>query len=359
MRAPGFNVTLTVPATEPAERRDFVRDAVPPFLRSLSCRRPWRHVRQWRAERQFLRRLKPHDIAYIWPAVSLATYEAVRARGSMLVMERINCHRATARPILDEAYDRLGWPAAHGISNGDIAEESRKLHLADYVFCPSPFVRQSMLDAGIAADKLLDASYGWDPVRFEGEGRALPAIDGFTALFVGLACVRKGTPLLLKAWARAGIRGRLVLAGEVAPDVASHCADELNRSDVIWLRHCPDVVSVYRTADVFVLPTLEEGSPLVSYEAMACGLPCLTSPMGAGRIIRNGQEGVVLPPYAEEAWIDALRRLARDSELRKLLGRAARRRVADFTWSLVGERRRRQLEAVAVQPVGRGLVACS
>jgi glycosyltransferase involved in cell wall biosynthesis len=340
MQAPGFNVHLTVPATEPQDRRDFVRDVVPFRLRALSCRKPLHGLRHWCTERQYVRQLRAGDVAYIWPGASTWVYEQVKARGHTLVMERINCHRATARRILDDAYDRLGWAAMHGISDEHTAEEQYKLELADYVLCPSPLVLQSMADAGISRRKLLSASYGWDPRRFRGEHRLVDRSDGLTVIFVGLACVRKGIHLLLKAWDRARIKGRLLIVGDLASDIASGCADQLNRPDVNVVPYVDDVAAAYRSAHLFAFPTLEEGSPLVSYEAMAGGLAIVTSPMGAGEVIRDGQEGIVLDPYAEDAWVNALKKLAANQELRESLGRNARSRVEAYTWLHVGRHRR-------------------
>ncbi|HON66485.1 MAG TPA: glycosyltransferase family 4 protein [Phycisphaerae bacterium] len=349
MRDTEMDVRLTVPSSEPSDRREFVRDAVPPMLRTLSCRRSLHGLRHWCTERWYLRQFKAQEIAYIWPGTSPRVYEQLKARGHTIVMERINCHRATAYRILEEAYDQLGWPAVHGIRREHIAEEKYKLELADLVFCPSPLVRQSMLAAGVPAEKLLAASYGWAPERFCGQHRALERAGGITVLFVGLACVRKGIHLLLEAWSRAKLEGRLVLAGDIAADVAARCADQLNRPDVVRLPYCTDVAAVYRSADIFAFPSLEEGSPLVSYEAIASGLACIVSPMGAGEIIRNGREGIVLDPYAVDEWVEALRRLAGDAELREGLGCQARLRAQEYTWQQVGRRRRVALqEALAI-----------
>ena len=52
-----------------------------------------------------------------------------------------------------------------------------------------------------------------------------------------------------------------------------------------------DVRALYRTADVFVFPSLEEGGPQVTYEACGCGLPVITTPMGAAESARQNQEG--------------------------------------------------------------------
>ena len=346
MRGGGLDVRLTVPASEPTDPRDYVRNVVPGYLRSLSCRGRFRDMRHWWAERGFLRQLPPDSVTYIWPAVSTSVYDEIKRRGQVVVMERINCHRATSRRILDDAYERLGWPASHGITDLDIAEETRKLAAADYVFCPSAFVRQSMIEAGVSEDKLLPASYGWEPRRFTGEHRFLPPVDGMTVLFVGLVCVRKGVHLLLRAWAKAGIKGRLVLAGAIYPEIAEGCADELNRPDVLHVKKCPDVAAIYRSADAFAFPTLEEGSPLVSYETLAAGLPSIVSHMGAGSIIRDGREGIVRDAYDEEAWIHALQQLAADREYRQWLGANARLRAEEFTWEQAGRRRRRQLQQV-------------
>lgn len=359
MSEPGFDVRLTVPSTEPSDRREFVIDAVPPALRTLGCRRPLRGVRHWCTERSFLRSLRRGGVAYIWPGSSRRLYEQIKAMGRTVIMERINCHRATARRILDEAYDRLGWPAAHGITDQHTACEQEKLDMADLVFCPSPLVRQSMLDAGVPAEKLLSTSYGWSPARFQGRSRDLPPAEGITVVFVGLACVRKGIHLLLEAWHRARLQGRLVVVGDIAPDVAERCADHLDRPDVLHVPHCSDVSGLFRSADVFAFPTLEEGSPLVSYEAMASNLAIVTSPMGAGEVIRDGREGIVLDPYARDGWVEALHRLARDADLRAELAGRARQRAEHYHWPVVGRRRGALLKAALrgqqaslAQPVG-------
>lgn len=347
MRGADFDVWLTVPTTERADRRAFVRDVVPYWLRSLSCRTSMRGIRHWCTERRFAAQLRPGDIAYLWPSVSLRTYEQIHARGHRIIIERINCHRATARRILEAAYERLGWPPSHGITDGAIAAESAKLGIADHVFCPSPHVAGSMLDAGVPEPRLLRASYGQDPARLQASRAALPTGSGTTFLFVGFGTVRKGLPFLLRAWARSRINGRLILAGGLASDVAERCADDLSRPDVFAVPECPDVAGLYASADVFVLPTLEEGSPLVSYEALASGLPIITTPMGAGEIVRDGREGIVCSPMDEEALVAAMRTLDKNAELRQVMGSSACRRAEAFTWQRVAARRRSQLQSLS------------
>jgi glycosyltransferase involved in cell wall biosynthesis len=220
-----------------------------------------------------------------------------------------------------------------------VCEEREQIELADFVYAPSPMVEASFHDNSVPPEKTLSTSYGWDPQRFRGDQGTLPQNDGFTVVFVGLVCVRKGAHLLLDAWARAGVRGRLILAGPIDQEIEKHFADLLNRPDVVSPGFVKAIEPVFRLADVFAFPSLEEGGPLVTYEAMACGIPVLVSPMGAGRIVRHEQDGFVLEPYRSEAWEDTLRRLAADAELRRHLGKSARSRAAEFTWDRVGRQR--------------------
>jgi glycosyltransferase involved in cell wall biosynthesis len=95
-------------------------------------------------------------------------------------------------------------------------------------------------------------------------------------------------------------------------------------------------VAVYQQADVFTFPTIEEGSALVTYEALACGLPVVTTP-NAGSVVRDGVEGLLVPIRNVEALAAALECLRADERLRREMGRAARARAEEFTWDGYGE----------------------
>jgi glycosyltransferase involved in cell wall biosynthesis len=224
-----------------------------------------------------------------------------------------------------------------------IATEREELALADHIFSPSPQVTRSLLAQGVDEQKVLETSYGWEPARLARGGTPPRWDGGVTVAFVGTLCVRKGAHLLLEAWARAKIKGRLILAGTIEPEIAETCATHLSRPDVQCLGHVRDIGAVFRAADIFAFPTIEEGDPLVTYEAMSCSLPLLVSPMGAGRGARDGQEGMIIESYDQEGWVHALQTLASDAELRRTFGEAGARRAQEFTWTNVAARRRQQL----------------
>jgi glycosyltransferase involved in cell wall biosynthesis len=281
--------------------------------------------------------------AYIWPDAELRTISNLKASKVKIFREMINCHRGTAKTILDLAYDRIGQAPSHGISEASVSAEQEALEGVDFVFCPSQMVEDSLIANGVPTSKILRASYGWDPDRLRGTGKLLNPDPGVTVVFVGTVCIRKGAHLILDYWAKSKVRGRLVLAGAIEPAIRHRWPDLLARDNVVVLDFVSDVGALYRSADIFVLPSLEEGSPLVTYEACGSGLPAITTPMGAGGVVRHMKEGFVLDPYDSEGWIAAIRTLAGDQGLRHSMSAASAERAQSFRWDAVAKRRRQQI----------------
>ncbi len=342
MDAESFRVSVVTPMVRRGGDRPFVVPAVPRLL----CWLPYRRLQSFldrRTVSRFLKEAESCDVAYLWSEIPLHVARALRAMGKMVVREKFNCHKAYGKRILDDEYASLGLPRGHSITQAAIDKEREELGLADHVFSPSPMVRISLIAEGVRAERIIDSSYGWDPKRFRTHARPRGKQGELTVAFVGSGIVRKGIHLLLDAWSRAGVRGRLLLAGPIAPDVSEYCARHLARDDVEILGFVTDVGSVFQRADVFAFPSLEEGSPLVTYEAMAHGVPVIVSPMGAGPIARDGVDGYVLDPRDTPGWIEAFRSLAEDPDRRLAMSQACTERAQEFTWERVGARRREAL----------------
>lgn len=297
------------------------------------------------AENAFFRTESSSSPVYLWAGLSLDIFERFSAKGAKIIIERINCHRATSRAILREATEFWNMALTETFSDEEIDTENRKLLLADAVFCPSLMVNRSMLDNGVAASKLLSTSYGWSPERFPSLPVEPPDNPKPRFLFAGTLCLRKGVLLLLEAWTRAGIDGELLLCGGIDPAIAPLVETYLGKHNIRHIAYTRDIGQVYRTADVFLFPSLEEGGPMVTYEAMAHAIPPLVTAMGGGAIVEDGLNGVVLPDMDIDAWAEAIGDFACDRDKRIELGRKARERAAQFTWDKVAARRAALLEA--------------
>lgn len=336
-RGPDIQARMVVPSCEPFCRGQNLVEAIPPLLK-------WYYYRladgaRSKAEKRFLRDLNDFDVAYLWPATYWETFRRIKKIGKPIFLERINCYTGLAKGILDEAYRRLGLPPQHAITPEMIQEEEAEVKLADFIFCPSPEVKKSFQEAGVPENKLIATSYGWCPQRFPNIPSEKQPSETVTVLFTGRVCVRKGAHLLLRAWERAGVKGRLVLCGRMEPAIAETCGEILARPDVVHVDYNKEISWAYAGADIFAFPSLEEGSPLVAYEAMAHGLPEIVSPMGSGGIVRDGIDGTIVAPYDEDAWVEGLRKLCDSQELRARFGASARQRAEEFTWEKVARRR--------------------
>ena len=312
----------------------------------------WRLAEKLRApllNNQFSRMIRRADpsntLAYFWPAPPPSLVRHARDYGIITVREMINTTVGNAKAILDEAYDRLGLKPDHMITQEQVNQERDELALYDYIFAPNLWVAKSLLEAGIEPARILHSSFGWSPSRFmassKDEGRT-----GFRALFVGTICVRKGVPQLLAAWKKSGVEGELLLVGKVEPAIRPLLEPYLENNSVRALGFTSDVGRLYKSADVFVFPTLEEGGPQVTYEAAGCGLPIITTPMGMANIIMDGTNGIVVKPYDVDGLADAISLLASSASLRARFAHQAMIDVERFSYENVGIERAKMLAAL-------------
>lgn len=291
--------------------------------------------------RKAKKHLQQGDVAYFWLSSPSEMCEYFRENGVMVVREMINCSMLLRKQELDKAYEALDLPIPCDISDDDIERERKEIMACDAVFCPNAFVKQSLIDYGYSPERCIETSYGWGIDRLVGSDRVI-ADDGlFTVAFVGTADVRKGAAVLLKAWAKSRIKGRLLLAGQISKEVQEKCADYLYRDDVVCLGHVSNIGTVYRSAQVFCFPSWEEGGPLVTIEAMACGAVPLVTPMGSGSFFTQSDEvGMIVPPGRSDLLAEALVSLASDKERLRYMSRNAMERAKRYEWKAVGAQRR-------------------
>lgn len=294
------------------------------------------------SESLFLRHASKNTLAYVWPQTSRRFTRLLARNNIPYVLERINCHTSTAKRILDAEYQRLGLGGYTSITEDLIQQERDDLRDAKLVFSPSSVVRESLISEGVPPNKIIDSSYGWCPSRLAIPDRGAPdANKPFVALFVGLVCIRKGAHLLMDAWTRARLpdNARLLLVGNMTSEIETICSDALARPDIVHIPYTHDISKIYSEASVFAFPTLEEGSPLVSYEAASQSLPLFTSPMGGGSIFTSGTGARIMPAHETEQWISALKWACSHRDDLCQLGQEAKKNALNYTWEKVGQQR--------------------
>lgn len=159
-------------------------------------------------------------------------------------------------------------------------------------------------------------------------------IEAYKGFVDTAEALRRATPALQDTW------GWIVVGdGPLKHDLRAQCRDL--GENVLFTGRVGDEAlhALYAGADIFVHPTRFEGSSLVTLEAMAHGLPVVaTRAGGIPDKVEDGRSGVLVEPGDVEALASALLRVARDAELRKRMGAAAREKVEAFAWPRIADR---------------------
>ncbi|MGY6586774.1 MAG: glycosyltransferase [Wenzhouxiangella sp.] len=212
-----------------------------------------------------------------------------------------------------------------------------KVASADFVFCISHFARsQTMYHSDPCHWHKIDiARLGIEPDVFKPVDRRNH--EEFSVLCVGRLTPAKGQHLLLEAVARLSTRHptvklHLVGNGPNRDALQAHCRT-LGLDDQVTfhgaLNH-DQVRAIYDRADAFVLPSFAEGIPVVLMEAMAAGLPCVSTRItGIPELISDGVTGFTTAASDVDELVDRLDQLISDPDLREQLGQAGRQRVCE------------------------------
>jgi alpha-maltose-1-phosphate synthase len=221
--------------------------------------------------------------------------------------------------LLDQ--EELGWLHARRL---------RDIALADLVLVPSHHIAMRLISHGTEAEKIRIIPYAADCRRFRPlEGKHHGSTCTF--LFAGGISQRKGIKYLLEAWDRVRRPGwKLQLVGALPKNLGplSTLPDQVEVHGRVGHSEMPTLMAA---ADVFVFPSLFEGSAVVTYEALACGLPCVVTP-AAGSVVRDGIEGFLVESRDVDLLARRMEQLGNMPELRTRMSITARRRALDFDW---------------------------
>jgi glycosyltransferase involved in cell wall biosynthesis len=270
----------------------------------------------------------------------LKMMRCAKDEGAKVVAEPVNQHPQELNEIMHEEAERLGLKrrrALYRIQERQIEEAAA----ADFLLAPSRIVRDSFVKRGYEQNRTAVLPYGVDLNRF----RPLPNGTGldrkFRVICVAQVSLRKGQLYLLEAWKKLRLHdAELLLIGAVSYDM-----NTIMRHYHGMFRHIPFVSNHelrrdYGRSSVFVLPSLEDGCSYVIGEAMACGLPVITTANnGAADIIRDGTDGFVVPIRSSEAIAERLELLYRNDQLREEMSRAALAKArSELSWEKYARR---------------------
>lgn len=227
---------------------------------------------------------KEIDVVHCWPSAALETLKIAKRFGVKSVLERPSSHTQFVFNAVTNECEMLGMEMdkAHytAFDQQRLEREEQEFELADKLLCPSEWVVKTFLSQGTHESKIARHQYGYDPDNFR---LPLPDIRNkdkcFKMIFVGRAEPRKGLHYALDAWlgSKASNNGIFYICGEYVPGYREVLSDKLAHPSIKELGFRSDVNSLLQECHALVLPSISEGSALVTYEARACGCVLLVS----------------------------------------------------------------------------------
>lgn len=275
---------------------------------------------------------------YGFNSASLEIFQAAKAQGMTTVVEQIIAPSLSETRLLQTEHDRHpGWepPLEPDGALQDFAQrEMAEWQLADKILCGSTFVKTEIEQVGGPGDRCVVVPYGIElpasvPPKTVHHGP-------LRVLTVGTVGLRKGTPYILEAaqHLKGKAHFRLVGSLHIQPEAIAQLQNWVELIGPVPRNQIP---AHYAWADVFLLPSVCEGSATVIYEALAWGLPIITTP-NSGAIARNGIDGYIIPIQDSCAIVQALEQLRTDPRHRFNMGQAALKQSLQGSLAAYGER---------------------
>lgn len=298
-------------------------------------------LHDWIVSRRLERLVGKIDVVHTWPLAARHTLTTAARLGIPTLLERPNAHTRFAYEVVQEECERIGVALPpgheHAFKPDVLRREEEEYRLADCLLCPSDFVARTFLDKGFMPSQLGRHIYGFDEKRYYPDTEPREVKRGLTVMFVGVCAVRKGLHYALEAWLQSSAHreGSFLIAGSFVPEYAEKLSAMLAHPSVQVLGHRNDIPELMRKSDILMLPTIEEGSALVSAEARGSGCVLLVSE-AAGANCTNEVNALVHRVGDVAMLTKHLNRLHEDRPFLFRLRARSIETAHEITWSAAG-----------------------
>lgn len=274
------------------------------------------------------------DVVHAWPLAAERTFAAAHRLGLAAVREVPNTHTSHAYDVVAREYAALGMAMpqtdSHTANGRRLRREEREWASATGLLVPSEAVADTFRARGFDEARLLRHRYGSNAAPHPRDDTERP----FTVVFLGRVQPRKGLHHALRAWqaSSASASGRLLVYGLMDDAYRDALGPLLDLPGVDVRGSTDDPMQVLSEADALVLPSVEEGSALVTYEAQLAGCIPLVS-AAAGAVISEGRTGFTHEVGDVAALTAHFDLLADDPALRARMREQVRDAAEGLTWA--------------------------
>ncbi|WP_321518140.1 glycosyltransferase family 4 protein [uncultured Bacteroides sp.] len=259
--------------------------------------------------------------------------QRAKENNAIVIVDHSIAHPNSMRNILLEEY--IKYHISYEFSNrfwDQIVEDCKE---ADYILVNSDFVKKSFVENGYKSDRIKVIYLG---VRddFFGCKTKYKTSKVLNLLFIGAFGFRKGCEYLLKSLElieKKDIDFKLTVIGPIDNFQSVIENYDSNKIDFRGRVLYDDLKKYYAASDVFIFPSLCEGSTMAGMEAMAAGMPCIFTE-NCGVPIVDRENALIVPIKNEQAIADAVEILYKSESLREKIGlRAAETIKNNYKWA--------------------------
>jgi glycosyltransferase involved in cell wall biosynthesis len=302
-----------------------------------------------RAIHRAIRERGPYDVVDVASGEGwLFALRRKKSGGPAVISRSHGLEHLNYRRTLDDAADGLttkGWTRRIYYPTVRLPQVAAAARLADGLIVLNEGDRDFAVDRGWQpADRVQVVAHGVSE-RFLADAPPPDSPRGQGVLFCGSWDAVKGSPYLARAMAilaEAGDAPRLTILGPGLPESAVlESFPAVARPFVRVVPRAPEdaVMRHYREHDLLVMCSTYEGFGMVVVEAMSQGLPVIATPVGcAPLVVRDGENGIMVPARDPAALAAAIRRLSSDAPLRRRMAGGASSSARQFTWRATAER---------------------
>ncbi len=326
-------------------RKDFLQTL---FLLSAKLRLPKRFTRylayiaKIEQDRACAKYVKKADVFMFYNGSGYYTCKSKNSLKTVTVVEAVNSHVQYQEDLLKQEHKlhNLPWEP---FPKKEKKRRLKEYDIADYIIMPSEFVRQSFIEYGFPEEKLYKVPFGFnklDTIYDEDLKNKRKVDDPLTILYVGSISVRKGLIYLIEAFNKFSYEDkRLIIVGPTAKLTGIEGVDIPDNVMFTGVLKGDELNNMYKAADVFCLPTIEEGLALVLGEALSFGIPIVTTVnSGAADLIDNGKEGFIVPIRSSEAIKEKLEVFVSDTDLYNQMRENAIKKASKLNgWDSTGD----------------------
>lgn len=284
---------------------------------------------------------KDADAVYGFTGSSLEIFEAAKAKGLKCILEQMSAPVAESTNVIQEEHQRWpGWQEKQA-TEWDLKRwtprERQEWELADRIISPSEYVASELKKEELPQGRVSTVPFAVSRSHFKPRLHSFDGNRPLRILYVGALRLLKGIPYLLEALSRLdSSKIEVVFIGRnyLRPDILKQYHRLVDFKGQIPRN---ELAKTYHWADVFVMPSLCEGSATVSYEARACGLPAIAT-FTSGTWIKPGVEGFVVPRRNPGAIVAALEKFLQQPDLVAEMSEENLANIGSYTWDAYGKR---------------------